>query len=209
MVSVFCDLHGDEEFRPEWIFDDLLDKLTRNEHILKDLYRDILHTQPNGLSNEDIATRILDKMLEMKECLDHKEAEIVGEIRVKQYEEELLNYICKEYENRIHLTDHNITYNPPSIRSTITKIISDYARNRTRVYILETRIKSIFDEYKARFTVDDYVINGDPTVMFMLDCISTWIRSSTEPKEECRMTQNKLEYSARKFLKNHKEKTSE
>lgn len=72
----FSDLHDDEEFRPERIFDDLLDKMTRNEHILKDLYRDILHKQPDGLSNEDIATKILDKMLEMKERLDHKEAEI-------------------------------------------------------------------------------------------------------------------------------------
>ena len=198
----FSDLHDDEEFRPERIFDDLLDKMTRNEHIIKDLYRDILHRQPDGLSNEDIATKILDKVLETKERLDHKEAKVVGEIRVKQYEEELLNYIYKEYEHRINLSDKTITYNPPSIRDTITKIISDYARNRTRVDILETRIKSIFDKYKAKFTIDDYVLNDEPTSMFMLDCINAWIRSSTELKEKCDFLENDLgkEAVVRKLL---------
>jgi hypothetical protein len=80
------DPHDDEEFRPEQIFDALLDKTIRNENILKDLYRDIVHEESDDLSNEDIATKILDKMLEMKERLDHKE-KIVGEIRVKHHED--------------------------------------------------------------------------------------------------------------------------
>jgi len=111
----FSDLHDDEEFRPERIFDDLLNKMTRNEHILKDLYRDILHKQPDGLSNEDIATKIIDKTLEMKERLDHKEAKVVGEIRVKQCEEELLDRIKILAESRAEIKN-----------SDINKLIRDY-----------------------------------------------------------------------------------
>lgn len=229
----------------------------RKEHILKDLYRDILHKQPDGLSDEDIATKILDKMLEMKERLDRKEGGItmsadeftkafkardeyaeslsrntersdinklisdycnkfdiippspdssdkacveylfsvvdlerkhraaVGKQMVNDYEKDLLKFIYKEYRNRTHLNEETITYNPPNICNTITKIIRDYARSRTRVDILEGRIKRIFDKYKTKFTVDDQVINGDPTISFMLDCIWSWIGSSAELKQKC------------------------
>lgn len=102
---------------------------------------------------------------------------------VDKYEKDLLRFIYKEYKGRTHLSDETITYDPPSVRNTVLKIISDYARSRTRVDILETRIKSIFDKYKTKFTIDDYVLNGDPTTSFMLDCISSWI-DSPAPRDE-------------------------
>jgi hypothetical protein len=111
---------------------------------------------------------------------------------VEGYEKDLLKFIYKEYKDRIGLSDHTITYNPPSVRNTVLKIISDYARCRTRVDILETRIKSIFDKYKAKFTIDDYVLNCEPTSMFALDCINAWIRSSTELKEKCDFLEDNL-----------------
>lgn len=262
----FSDLHDDEEFRPERIFDDLLDKMAHNEHILKDLYRDILHKQPDDLSNEDIATKILNKVFEMqddfaksvkaraeyvesisrnteksdinklisdycnkfdiiapstdssdKACveylfsvvdLERKHRAAVGKQMVDNYEKDLLQFIYKEYSNRTHLSNETVTYDPPSVHNTIIKIIRDYARSRTRVDILETRIKSIFDKHKTKFTVDDYIINGNPTISFMLDCIWSWIGSSTELKEKCDFLETDLGKTAviREFL-NRRSKT--
>lgn len=116
----------------------------------------------------------------------NKECKATGRLMVDNYEKDLLQFICREYKNRIRLNDVFIQYDPPSVRNTVLKIISDYARCRTRVDILETRIKSIFDRCKANFTVDDYVLNGDPTTSFMLDCISSWISSPTESRGKTR-----------------------
>ena len=134
--------------------------------------------------------------------LERKHLAAVGKQMVDDYEKDLLKFIYKEYANRTHLSDETITYNPPSVRNTITKIISDYARNRIRVDILEGRIKCIFDKYKTKFTVDDYVINGDPTISFMLDCIWSWIGSSAELKNECDFLKDDLGKEAviREFL---------
>ena len=92
----------------------------------------------------------------------------------------------KEYKDRIHRGEGFIAYNPPSIRNTITKIISDYTSCRARVDILEERIKSIFDKYKTKFTVDDYVIDGDSSTRFMLDCIGSWIDSPAKSRGKTR-----------------------
>lgn len=160
--------------------------------ILQDLYRDIFKKQPDGLSAEDIANKILDKVLETADLLHksvdsvNKECKATGKLMVADYEKDLLQFIYKEYKGRIHLSDETITYNPPSVRNTVLKIISDYARCRTRNDILETRIKSIFDRCKTKFTVDDYVLNGDPTSKFMLDCISSWISSPAESRGKVR-----------------------
>lgn len=164
----------------------------RSFAILQDLYRDIFKKQPNGLSAEDIANKILDRMLETEDLLHksvdsvNKECKATGKLMVADYEKDLLQFIYKEYKGRIHLSDETITYNPPSVRNTVLKIISDYARCRTRNDILETRIKSIFDRCKTKFTVDDYVLNGDPTSKFMLDCISSWISSPAESRGKTR-----------------------
>lgn len=160
--------------------------------ILQDLYRDIFKRQPDGLSAEDIANKILDRVLETEDLLHksvdsvNKECKAVGKQMVDDYEKDLLKFIYKEYGNRIHLSDETITYDPPSVRNTVLKIISDYARCRIRVDILETRIKSIFDKGKTKFTVDDYVLEGDPTTMFMLDYISSWIGSPAESRGKTR-----------------------
>lgn len=160
--------------------------------ILQELYRDIFKKQPDGLSAEDIANKILDKVLETEDLLHksvdsvNKECKATGKQMVDDYEKDLLQFIYKEYKGRIHLSDETITYNPPSVRNTVLKIISDYARCRTRDDILETRIKSIFDRCKTKFTVDDYVLNGDPTSKFMLDCISSWISSPAESRGKVR-----------------------
>lgn len=116
----------------------------------------------------------------------NKECKAVGKQMVDDYEKDLLQFICKEYKNRIRLNDSFISYDPPSVRNTVLKIISDYARCRIRVDILETRIKSIFDKGKTKFTVDDYVLDGDPTTMFMLDYISSWIGSPAESRGKTR-----------------------
>lgn len=151
--------------------------------ILQDIYRDIFKRQPDGLSAEDIANKILNRVLETEDLLHksvdsvNKECKAVGKQMIADYEKDLLQFIYKEYKDQIHRDEGVIAYNPPSVRNTILKIITDYARNRKRVDILETGIKSIFDKYKTKFTVDDYVINGDPTTSFMLDCISSWIGS--------------------------------
>ena len=94
----------------------------RSFAILQDLYRDIFKKQPDGLSAEDIANKILDRMLTTEDLRARK------------------------------------------------------------VDALETQIKSIFDKYKTKFTIDDYVLNGDPTSGFMLDCISAWIDSPAESR---------------------------
>ena len=140
--------------------------------------------------------------------LERKHRAAVGKQMVDDYEKDLLKFIYKEYANRTHLSDETITYNPPSVRNTITKIISDYARSRTRVEILEGRIKCIFDKYKTKFTVDDHVINGDPTISFMLDCIGSWVGSSTELKQECDFLKDDLgkEAVVKEFL-NRRSKT--
>lgn len=164
----------------------------RSFTILQDLYRDIFKRQPDGLSAEDIANKILDRVLKTEDLLHksvdsvNKECKAVGKQMVDDYEKDLLQFICKEYKNRIRLNDNFILYDPPSVRNTVLKIISDYARCRTRVDILETRIKSIFDRCKANFTVDDYVLNGDPTTSFVLDCISSWISSPAESRGKTR-----------------------
>lgn len=121
-------------------------------------------------------TRALKAEEEAKKLKEQLE-KTTGKQMVDKYEKDLLRFIYKEYKGRTHLSDETVTYDPPSVRNTVLKIISDYARSRTRVDILETRIKSIFDRCKAKFTVDDYVLNGDPTTSFMLDCISSWIDS--------------------------------
>lgn len=118
--------------------------------------------------------------------LERRHRAAVGKQMVDNYEKDLLKFVYKEYEDRIRLSNETITYNPPSVRNTVLKIISDYARCRTRVDILETRIKSIFDKGKTKFTVDDYVLDGDPTTMFMLDCISSWIGSPAESRGKVR-----------------------
>lgn len=140
--------------------------------------------------------------------LERKHRAAVGKQMVEDYEKDLLKFIYKEYGNRTHLSDKTITYDPQSVRNTIIKIISDYARSRTRVDVLEERIKSIFDEYKTKFTVDDHVINGDPSTRFMLDCIWSWIGSSTELKERCNFLEDDLSKTAviREFL-NRRNKT--
>ena len=157
--------------------------------ILQDLYRDIFKKQPDGLSAEDIANKILDRVLKTEDLLYksvdsvNKECKATGRLMVEDYEKDLLQFIYKEYEDRIGLSDNTITYNPPSVRNTVLKIISDYARSRTRVDILETQIKSIFDKYKSKFTVDDYLINADPSSGLMLDCFSAWFRDISSAAE--------------------------
>lgn len=138
--------------------------------------------------------------------LERKHRAAVGKQMVDDYEKDLLRFIYKAYSNRTHLSDETITYNPPNICNTITKIISDYARSRTRVEILEGRIKCIFDKYKTKFTVDDYAISGDPTISFMLDCIESWVGSSTELKQECDFLKDELgkEKVIREFLDRRK-----
>lgn len=160
--------------------------------ILQELYRDIFKKQPNGLSAEDIANKILDKVLETEDLLHksvdsvNKECKATGRMMVADYEKDLLKFIYGQYKSRTHLSDETITYDPPSVRNTVLKIISDYARCRTRNDILEAQIKSIFDKYKTEFTIDDYVINGDPTSKFMLDCISSWIGFPAESRGKTR-----------------------
>ena len=157
--------------------------------ILQDLYRDIFKKQPDGLSAEDIANKILDKVLETEDLLHkavdsvNKECKATGKLMIADYEKDLLQFICKEYKDRIGLSDNTITYNPPSVRNTVLKIISDYARCRTRNDILETQIKSIFDKYKSKFTIDDYLINADPSSGLMLDCFSAWFRDISSAAE--------------------------
>ena len=167
----------------------LKEQKDRSFVILQDLYRDIFKKQPDGLSAEDIATKILDKVLKTEDLLHksvdsvNKECKATGKLMIADYEKDLLQFICKEYKDRIGLSDNTITYNPPSVRNTVLKIISDYARSRTRVDILETQIKSIFDKYKSKFTVDDYLINADPSSGLMLDCFSAWFRDTSTDSE--------------------------
>lgn len=117
--------------------------------------------------------------------LERKHRAVVGKQMVDDYEKDLLKFIYQGYKDRIRRGEGFIAYNPPSVPNTITKIISDYANCKARVDVLEERIKSIFDKYKTKFTVDDYVIDGDPSTRFMLDCIGSWINSSTELRQKC------------------------
>ena len=175
----------------EYLFS-LIEQKDRSFTILQELYRDIFKKQPDGLSAEDIANKILDRVLTTEDLLHksvdsvNKKCKATGRMMVADYEKDLLNFIYKGYEGRIHLSDKIITYNPPSVHNTITKIIRDYARSRTRVDILETKIKSIFDKCKSEFTVDDYMLNSDPTTSFMLDCIGSWISSPAESRGKIR-----------------------
>ena len=72
--------------------------------ILQDLYRDIFKKQPNGLSAEDIANKILDRMLETEDLLHksvdsvNKECIAVGENMVNDYKLSLKSYILKGIE---------------------------------------------------------------------------------------------------------------
>lgn len=108
------------------------------------------------------------------------------ELMIADYEKDLLKFIYEQYKSRTRLSDETITYDPQNVRNTIVKIISDYARCRTRDDILEAQIKFIFDKYKTEFTIDDYVLNGDPTSKFMLDCISSWMTSPAESRGKTR-----------------------
>lgn len=199
LIREYCTKHDviapsrylSDEACVEYLFS-IIDQKDRSSVILRDLYRDIFKKRSDGLSAEDVANRILDRVLTTEDLLHksvdsvNKECKAVGRMMVADYEKDLLNFIYKAYKDRTHLSDETITYNPPSVRNTITKIISDYTRNRTRVDILEGRIKSIFDKYKTKFTVDDYVINSDPTTSFMLDCIGSWISSPAESRGKIR-----------------------
>ena len=198
LIREYCTEHGIVAPSPyfsdkacvEYLFSVIkLDRKDRAAAILYDLYHDIFHKDCNQFTYEDIATKILDKVLKTEDLLHksvdsvNKECKATGKLMIADYEKDLLQFICKEYKDRIGLSDNTITYNPPSVRNTVLKIISDYARSRTRVDILETQIKSIFDKYKSKFTVDDYLINADPSSGLMLDCFSAWFRDTSTDSE--------------------------
>lgn len=72
--------------------------------------------------------------------LEREHRAAVGKQMVEDYKKDLLQFIYKEYETRIGESDHNITYNPPSVRNSIVKILSDYHRtlgtlNRVKNYL--------------------------------------------------------------------------
>lgn len=142
----------------ERAFRDLLELLKKRTAEIKEVNDKLLET-------EDLLHKSVDSV--------NAECKAVGKQMVADYEKDLLQFIYKEYTRRTQLSDKTISYNPPSVRNTITKIISDHARSRTRTDILETRIKSIFDRYKAKFTC----ITNDPTIFTMLDCLSAWFRN--------------------------------
>lgn len=70
--------------------------------ILQDLYRDIFKKQPDGLSAEDIANKILDRVLETEDLLHksvdsvNKECKATGRMMVEAYKIDLKDYILKD-----------------------------------------------------------------------------------------------------------------
>lgn len=74
----------------------------RSFTILQDLHRDIFKKQPDGLSAEDIANKILDRVLETEDLLHksvdsvNKECKATGKLMVEDYEFKLKNYILKD-----------------------------------------------------------------------------------------------------------------
>lgn len=79
-----------------------LDQKDRSVSILQDLYRDIFKKQPDGLSAEDIANKILDKMLKTEDLLHksvdsvNKECKATGKLMVEDYSRNLKTYILKD-----------------------------------------------------------------------------------------------------------------
>ena len=180
-----------------WLYEDVDHKSDINE-LIRNYCTKFDITPPSPDSSDRACVEYLLSVVD----LERKHRAAVGKQMVDDYEKDLLKFVYKEYTDRTSLSDETITYNPSNICNTITKIISDYARNRTRVEILEGRIKCIFDKYKTKFTVDDYTINGDLTISFMLDCIGSWISSSTELKMKCDFLEDELGKEAviREFL---------
>lgn len=85
----------------EYLFS-VIDQKDRSFAILQDLYRDIFKRQPNGLSAEDIANKILDRMLMTEDLLHksvdsvNKECKATGRLMLDDYKLKLKDYILKD-----------------------------------------------------------------------------------------------------------------
>lgn len=98
----------------------------RSFAILQDLYRDIVKKQPDGLSAEDIANKILDRVLTTEDLLHksvdsvNKECKATGKLMVEDYEFKLKNYILKDIKKHGYRYDSLET---KSIEEIVDRII--------------------------------------------------------------------------------------
>lgn len=126
-VAKMCDLRApsryfSDEACIEYLFSLINSKQKdRSFTILQDLYRDIFKRQPGGLSAEDIANKILDRVLETEDLLHksvdsvNKECKATGKLMVEDYKLKLKDYILKDIKKHGYRYDGLETKSPQEI----------------------------------------------------------------------------------------------
>lgn len=134
----------------------------RSFTILQDLHRDIFKKQPDGLSAEDIANKILDRVLETEDLLHksvdsvNKECKATGKLMVEDYKLKLKNYILKD------IKEHGYRYDglqTKSLEEIVDWIITMATVDRANIALRDIYTTVASPAERHRYNIDD--CNGE------------------------------------------------
>lgn len=126
--------------------------------ILQDLYRDIFKRQPDGLSAEDIANKILDRVLETEDLLHksvdsvNKECKATGKLMVEAYKIDLKDYILKD------IKEHGYRYDglqTKSIEEIVDWIITMATLDRSSIALRDIYTTVASPVERRRYNIDN------------------------------------------------------
>lgn len=136
----------------------LKEQKDRSFTILQDLYRDIFKKQPDGLSAEDIANKILDRVLETEDLLHksvdsvNKECKATGKLMVEDYKLKLKSYILKD------IKEHGYRYDglqSKSIEEIVDWIIVMATSDHSFIVLKDIYTTVASPAERRRYNIDD------------------------------------------------------
>lgn len=178
LIREYCTKHGivapsrylGDEACVEYLFSVIdLKQKDRSFTILQDLYRDIFKKQPDGLSAEDIANKILDRVLKTEDLLHksvdsvNKECKATGRLMVDDYKLKLKSYILKD------IKEHGYRYDglqSKSIEEIVDWIITMATLDRSSIALRDIYTTVASPAERLRYNDCD-----GPTVDHMKDYI--------------------------------------
>lgn len=171
----------------------------RSFTILQDLYRDIFKRQPDGLSAEDIANKILDRVLKTEDLLHksvdsvNKECKATGRLMVDDYKLKLKSYILKD------IKEHGYRYDglqSKSIEEIVDWIIVMATCDRSNIALRDIYTTVVSPVERRRYNIDDC---DGPTVDHMKDYILRRFEGLHANNEYCLKKMSELDEYKKHF----------